>query len=53
MRLPPPTRADGEEMVRTRTAKCPVLGGQNTGEVTADVGSLGSPRIKAYVCVDH
>lgn len=53
MRLPPRTRAVGEEMVRTLTAKCFFSGCENTGEVTAEVGSLGSPRIKTYVCADH
>ncbi|WP_446045790.1 hypothetical protein [Streptomyces olivaceus] len=53
MRLPPHTRAVGEEMVRTLTAKCFFSGCENTGEVTAEVGSLGSPRIKTYICADH
>ncbi|WP_217223108.1 hypothetical protein [Streptomyces anulatus] len=53
MRLPPHTRAVGEGMVRTLTAKCLFSGCGNTGEVTAEVGSLGSPRIKKYICADH
>lgn len=53
MRLPPRTRATGEEMMRTLTAKCLFSGCENTDEVTAEVGSLGSPRIKWYLCADH
>ncbi|MFJ2217836.1 hypothetical protein ACIQVO_36535 [Streptomyces sp. NPDC101062] len=53
VRLPPCTRATGEEMVRTLTAECFFSTCKNTGEVTAEVGSLGSPRIKTYVCADH
>ncbi|MFB8407807.1 hypothetical protein [Streptomyces sp. NPDC055912] len=53
MRLPPRTCAVGEEMVRRLTAKCFFSGCENTGEVTAEVGSLGNPRIKTYVCADH
>ncbi|WP_432156109.1 hypothetical protein [Streptomyces sp. bgisy153] len=53
MRLPPRTRAAGEQMVRTLTAKCSFTGCENVGEVTAEVGALGKPRIKTYVCADH
>ncbi len=53
MLLPRRTRAIGEEMVRTLTAKCSFSGCENTGEATAEVGSLGNPRIKTYVCADH
>lgn len=53
MRLPPRTPAVGEQMVRTLTAKCFFTGCGNVGEVTAEVGSLGNPHIKWYVCADH
>ncbi len=53
MRLPPRTHAIGEEMVRTLTSKCFFSRCDNTGEVTAEVGSLGNPRIKTYICADH
>ncbi|MEV7157000.1 hypothetical protein AB0N77_20610 [Streptomyces misionensis] len=53
MRLPPRTQAVGEEMVRTLTAKCFFRDCESIGEVTAEVGALGSPHIKTYVCAKH